>query len=95
MQTTEQRNATGALAQHGFVGLLLQMWTKRRPAKCRRERRMQLIETLSLGGKRQVQLVRCGGEQFLLGGSLDSVETIVKVSCGIDQNRESLGGAIE
>jgi flagellar biogenesis protein FliO len=40
---------------------------------------MQLIETLALGGKRQLMLVSCGGERFLVGGGLESVETIVRV----------------
>lgn len=92
---TEWRSGTGELAHHGFVGLLLQMWTKRRAARSGRERRMELLETLPLGGKRQVQLVRCGGEQFLLGGSLESVETIVKVSGEFDRYQEQLRGASE
>jgi hypothetical protein len=45
-------------------------------------RQMQLIETLGLGGKRQLMLVSCGGERFLVGGGLESVETIVRVKAG-------------
>jgi hypothetical protein len=41
---------------------------------------MQLIETLALGGKRQLMLVSCGGERFLVGGGLESVETIVRIN---------------
>jgi Flagellar biosynthesis protein, FliO len=41
---------------------------------------MELIETLSLGGKRQLMLVRCGGQHFLVGGGFDTVETIVPIS---------------
>jgi hypothetical protein len=40
---------------------------------------MQLIETLALGGKRQLMLVSCGGERFLVGGGPEGVETIVRV----------------
>jgi hypothetical protein len=37
------------------------------------------VETLSLGGKRQLMLVTCAGESFLVGGSFESVETIVRL----------------
>jgi hypothetical protein len=42
-------------------------------------RQMRLVETLPLGGKRQLMLVSCDGERFLVGGGLDSIETIVRV----------------
>jgi flagellar biogenesis protein FliO len=42
-------------------------------------RQMHLVETLPLGGKRQLILVSCDGERFLVGGGLDSIETIVRV----------------
>jgi flagellar biogenesis protein FliO len=92
---TEWRSATGELAGRGFVGRFFQMWTKHRAARFGGERRMELLETLSLGGKRQVQLVRCGDEQFLMGGSLESVETIVKISGAIDQYQGYKKGASE
>ena len=43
-------------------------------------KQMELIETLALGGKRQLMLVSCGEERFLVGGGLESVETIVRIS---------------
>jgi flagellar biogenesis protein FliO len=43
-------------------------------------KQMELIETLALGGKRQLMLVSCGGERFLVGGGVESVETIVRVN---------------
>lgn len=43
-------------------------------------KQMCLVETLSLGGKRNLMLVSCAGELFLVGGSVESVETIVRVS---------------
>jgi flagellar biogenesis protein FliO len=42
-------------------------------------KQMQLIETLALGGKRQLMLVSCGRERFLVGGGLESIETIVRL----------------
>ena len=42
-------------------------------------KQMQLLETLPLGGKRQLMLVSCAGERFLVGGGVESIETIVRV----------------
>ncbi|WP_373694179.1 flagellar biosynthetic protein FliO [Edaphobacter paludis] len=44
---------------------------------------MHLLETLSLGGKKTLMLVSCGGERFLVGGGLESVETIVPLKSEI------------
>ena len=40
---------------------------------------MQVLETLPLGGRRQLALVRCGEDEFLVGMSGDGVSTIVPV----------------
>lgn len=40
---------------------------------------MRLIETLALGGKRQLQLVSCDGERYLIGVGGDSVQAILRV----------------
>jgi flagellar biogenesis protein FliO len=45
-----------------------------------RAQQMQLLETLPLGGKRQVMLIACEGERYLVGCGPDAVATIVKVS---------------
>jgi len=41
---------------------------------------LQLLETLPLGGKRQVMLIACAGEHYLIGCGPDSVATIVKAT---------------
>lgn len=43
----------------------------------RREKQMELIETLPLGGKRQLALVVCEGRRFLVGMGAESVDAIV------------------
>jgi Flagellar biosynthesis protein, FliO. len=72
-------NVSVALRQQGLISRFFQTWVARRAAGSGHVRKMQLLETLSLGGKRQLMLVQCGAEQFLVGGSLETVETIVKV----------------
>ncbi len=41
------------------------------------ERKMELVETLNLGGKRQLMLVQCDGQRYLVGLGSDSVQSIV------------------
>jgi flagellar biogenesis protein FliO len=70
---------TSTFARQGLAGWLLQAWKTRRTLRERVGRRMQLVETLPVGAKRQLMLVRCGEEYFLVGGGLESISTIVKV----------------
>ena len=60
----------------GWVLRLLRVWRSQRLTA---SRQLRLVETLPLGGKRQVMLVMCDGERFLVGGGSDSVQTIVRV----------------
>ena len=43
------------------------------------ERRLKLVETLHLGGKRQLMLVLCDGHPLLLGAGGDSIQSIVEI----------------
>jgi flagellar biogenesis protein FliO len=45
----------------------------------RTQRRMELVETLNLGGKRQLMLVVCEGKRYLIGAGGDSVHSIAEV----------------
>lgn len=83
MQWAAWREKSAANAsQHGLAGVLLRLWADRRAAKAGDSRQMELLETLSLGGRRQLMLIRCGDERFLVGGSLDGIETMVKLGTG-------------
>jgi flagellar biogenesis protein FliO len=42
-------------------------------------RRMKVLETLSMGPKRQLVLVCCDGEKYLVGTGPESVQTIVRI----------------
>ena len=71
--------------QRGFAGLLLE-WLRSvfrsglaNMGKARCDRRMELIETLSLGGKRQLMLVLCDGQKVLVGAGGDSVHSITEM----------------
>jgi flagellar biogenesis protein FliO len=75
-----QRKA--AAEPQGLAGWVLEMlrgWRGLHVVQAK-QRQLQLVETLPLGGKRQLMLVSCGGERFLVGGGMESVETIVRVA---------------
>jgi flagellar biogenesis protein FliO len=47
--------------------------------RARGERRLELIETLPLGGKRQLMLVLCDGQRVLVGAGRDGVHSIAEI----------------
>ncbi len=73
-------NETAASAVQGFAGWVLSLARSWREPRVSQKKELRLVETLSLGGKRQLMLVTCAGESFLVGGSFESVETIVRLS---------------
>ncbi len=42
-------------------------------------KRMQVLETLALGARKQLLLVSCDGERFLVGTGADQVQSIVRL----------------
>jgi len=46
----------------------------------RADRRLQLVEALPLGGKRQLMLVCCDGSHFLIGAGSDGVSAITPIA---------------
>ena len=95
MQLTErvgQMNAEKTATElQGLAGWLLGLMRGRRGMRHGQQRLMKVIETLPLGGKRQLMLVSCGEEHFLVGGGLESVETIVRVKSGMSvENRDQI-----
>jgi flagellar biogenesis protein FliO len=64
---------------HGVADWILRafhVWRGRRETT---RKQLRLVEMLPLGGKRQLMLVTCAGESFLVGGGADSVEMIVRL----------------
>jgi flagellar biogenesis protein FliO len=81
LQNAGRRKSTGSnKAQlHGLVGWVAAVIRGLSSQQEMSHTQLRLVETLPLGGKRQLMLVSCGGESFLVGGGADSVETIVRV----------------
>jgi flagellar biogenesis protein FliO len=59
--------------------MLRDLWKRVTTPEELRIPQMRLLETLPLGGKRQLMLVQGGTERFLVGGGFDAVQTMVKV----------------
>jgi len=76
-QTSEE---AASREYEGLVGWVLAGLREYRGVCTSTRKEMRLLETLSLGGRRQLMLVECGGERFLVGGGAESVETIVQVA---------------
>jgi flagellar biogenesis protein FliO len=91
LQRAEQRelNNVATTAAHELQGLagwvlsLLRGWRGQREIP---RKQLRLVETLPLGGKRQLMLVTCAGESFLVGGGMESVETIVRLKSEVSLN---------
>jgi len=75
----ERETATASVVPEaqGLAGWLLGLWRAKKGERGSRQRRLRLVETLALGGKRQLMLVECGGASFLVGGGFESVHTIM------------------
>lgn len=71
-----------SLRPPGIVGRFMNLFASER----HEVRHMELVETLLLGGKRQLQLVICDGERFLIGVGGDSIQAMLRVG---EDGRES------
>lgn len=78
----------------GLAGWVLSLLQSCRGQRVTHRKQLRLVETLPLGGKRQLMLVTCAGESFLIGGGVESVETIVRVKAeaSLDPETKSLEG---
>jgi flagellar biogenesis protein FliO len=72
--TNDVRGAEGLT---GWIFSVLRRW---RNSTAAAPRRMKVVESLALGGRRQLMLVTCGTEEFLVGGGAESVDVIMRVS---------------
>jgi flagellar biogenesis protein FliO len=81
----------------GLAAWMIGLLRGRRGEREMRRKRLRLVETLSLGGKRQLMLVTCAGESFLVGGGTESVETIVRLKSegSLDVAAKSLDGTCQ
>jgi len=78
----EMSRPSAARANGGLLGWLLDVvgllksggWFATRKAV---PKQMRILETLAVGAKKQLLLVSCSGERFLVGTGPDAVQTII------------------
>ena len=103
MRVLQQVEGTGlnrirgvaTVGSHGFASLLLGLLRGWQGARSAQQKRLTLVETLPLGGKRQLMLVACDGERFLVGGGPESIQTIVRLNGEVspDLTAENMDGS--
>ncbi len=71
---------TRAWELEGLAAWVLARFRGFRRVHSTEQKQMRLLETLSLGAKRQLMLVECGSERYLVGCGLESIQTIVRAS---------------
>jgi flagellar biogenesis protein FliO len=72
--------STASSSVHGLADWILKLLRAWRGQREATQRQLRLVELLPLGGKRQLMLVTCAGESFLVGGGVDSIVTIVRLT---------------
>ncbi|QNI35275.1 flagellar biosynthetic protein FliO [Edaphobacter albus] len=77
MQNAFWRTDWNRQQRNGLAGMLMAFWANRRSLKAGVLSQMELIETLPLGGKRELMLVQCAGKRFVVGSGSDSIDSIV------------------
>jgi flagellar biogenesis protein FliO len=69
--------------QAPWVVALKNLWNwTRRAAKARRARRLRVCETLSLGERRFVAVIEFDRQEFLVGGTGNSLELLARLHDG-------------
>ena len=74
MKKVQGRDDRGGRGLAGWVVTRVAAWRE----KSGRARELELMETLALGGRRQLMLVRFAGGRFLVGCGADGVQSIVR-----------------
>jgi hypothetical protein len=73
------RDKKGSPTRFGFAGWMLSLMRSLHVEGQPATKQLRLLETLALGGKRQLMLVSCGDGRFLVGGGVETVEAIVQI----------------
>ncbi len=93
-------NSKAGQGERGLAEMLLGWWRTSWRVKVRGLRgaqgpqRMQLIEVLQLGGRRQLMMVICDGRRYLVGTGGDGVQSVVEMTGQIVEKRVSGGTAM-
>jgi flagellar biogenesis protein FliO len=76
MNVVESRDGILPRLMEAIAGLFGGTWAGR---TARVARRLQVLETLPLGPKKQLLLISCDGERYLVATGPDGVQTLTRV----------------
>ncbi len=88
-------NSKAGQGERGLAEMLLGWWRTSWRVKVRGLRgaqgpqRMELIEVLQLGGRRQLMMVVCDGRRYLVGTGGDGVHSIAEIGSEMAERRVS------
>ena len=72
-----------SLPEPAWVAVLKNLWQwVRRAARVRKSRRLRVCETLSLGERRFLAVIEFDRQEFLVGGSGNSLELLARLQDG-------------
>jgi flagellar biogenesis protein FliO len=80
----DEQKLRGEAEIGGLARLVWQVWRRWKARGMRQRRRdakrqMFLVESMVLGPKQRVVLMRCGAERFLVGMSAEGITSVVRV----------------
>ena len=80
MHLITEMKMKSATEQQGWTGWIASAvrWLKT-PAERAQRKHLRVVETLTIGAKKQLVLVSCDGERFLVGTGAEGVGTITRV----------------
>lgn len=84
----ESKHVTAVCPQGAIRWLVDRLLTRGRASAY--QRRMELVETLSIGGKRQLILVTCDEERFLIVASSEGVQVIKSLGREADKGLDTV-----
>jgi flagellar biogenesis protein FliO len=80
---TDAASQVTSLPEAAWVAALKNMWQwARRAVKVRKVRRLRVCETLSLGERRFLAVIEFDRQEFLVGGSGNSLELLARLHEG-------------
>jgi hypothetical protein len=99
--SADKQKGFAGIYRHALSGLIRAWhWVQKRRQWQLASKRLTLCETVSLGEKRFVAIVKVDGQQFLVGGAAGSVSLLAHLNdarefAGILQQSRKRGGAVQ
>ncbi len=88
VNATGSTNKTALREPGGLTGWIFAWMRTGNLKRSSAQKEMNLLETLPLGGRRQLILIECSGERFLVGCGAENIHAITPISTTAKNSRE-------